>query len=188
MSTRGLVTVVTDRVNKNNPDLEDINQKSRITIYNHFDSYPEGLGESLKELVNLDAFIHRNNDYSYQTMSICTWIGDRNQPEMMKLSDFTGSGIHKDLEMSWDIEFFYIINLKEKHVRCYKPVKKDLDAFEKVFDLECNRKLPRELINDNYLYNLEFIEEYPFKSKITNENYQNEYITVQDIRGDKNDL
>lgn len=181
MSTRGLVTIVNTKINKNNPDIEKINKNSIITIYNHFDSYPEGLGESLKELVNLDAFINRNHDTAYQTMAICSWIADINQPEMKKITDFNGSGVYKNLSMGRDIEFFYLINLKEEYVRCYIPQYKDPEAFEKIFDLECNQKLPSELINDNYAYNLKFVDEYPFK-KTTDESYQNEYITIQSLR------
>lgn len=170
MSTSGLIAVIDDKLNKHNVDIKDLNNKSFLNIYNHWDSYPEGLGESLNELIHTDGFIHRINDVPYLASAVASWVVDRNKSEMKQISDYNGTGILPSISLDCFIEYVYIINLHEHHVRCYCVYCKDFELENKLKDLVRRNKNIENAINDEAFYDLKFVCEYEFGTTTSGEN------------------
>lgn len=179
MSTRGLVCIVNAKIRKNKPSIKELEDKSIVILYNHCDSYPEGLGSEIEELIHTNGFINRLNDTSYLTASILSWIMDRNQSEMKQVNDYTGSGIETEINLDMGIEYLYVINLCEKNVRCYSVDNNNFDLMYKLRELSRDNKDLFESIDYNTFYSLKCIKQYEFGTEL---NKDIKYFSVCDLR------
>ena len=170
MSTSGLIAVIDDKLNKHNVDIDELNKKSFLNIYNHWDSYPESLGEDLNELIHTDGFIHRINDVPYVASAVASWVIDRSKSEMKQLNDYNGTGIVPSIELDIFIEYVYIVNLHEHHVRCYSVCCKNFDLENKLETLVAEDKNIKNAINSEAFYGLKFVCEYEFGTTTSGEN------------------
>lgn len=170
MSTSGLIAVIDDKLNKHNVDIDELNKKSFLNIYNHWDSYPESLGENLNELIHTDGFIHRRGDSSYLASAVASWVIDRNKSEMKQVSDYNDTGIVPEIKLDTFIEFVYIVNLKEHNVRCYSVYCKNFELVNKLITLLNENENVSNAINLSALYCLKFVCEYEFGTTTSGEN------------------
>ncbi len=116
MATRANICVLD--INLNKYTMEDLEKHSSLIIYNHWDGYPEGLGEILKAFVDSDVGKGRFYDESYFKASLVTWVCDRNRQDMIDKCNNTGFGIQD--YFNGDIDYLYVIDMANKELVCYQ--------------------------------------------------------------------
>ena len=118
MATRANICVLDLDTKLKNYTVSALEKHSSLIIYNHWDGYPEGLGEILKEFVDSEVGQGRFFDESYFKASLVTWICDRNRQDMIDNCDNTGFGIQDYLND--DIDYLYVIDMSERTLTCYR--------------------------------------------------------------------
>lgn len=115
MATRANICVL--EIDLKNFTKEVLEKHSSLIIYNHWDGYPEGLGEILKGFVDSEVGKGRFYDDGYFKASLVTYVADRNRQDMIDNCDNTGFGINDYI--SEDIEYLYVIDKPNKKLICF---------------------------------------------------------------------